>query len=347
MPNPVVVEVHRGSVIEARHRGALSVVEPAGPVVGQIGDPSQLTTTRSTIKAVQALELVSSGAAARFSLSPRELAVVCASHSAEHMHTQTVSQLLARAGLDTDALQCGPHRPIHGPTADAQIRAGHQPTALDNNCSGKHTGMLLTCLHRGWPLASYLDITHPLQVQILTNLRELAGDPTIDVAGRDGCSAPTFGVSLHSLARIAAHLAAPTGGRAHAIQTLTAAMLQHPEMIGGTGRFDTDLMRVARGKLVCKIGAESSYLVAVFPGDAAPKGLGLAFKIEDGGQRALAPWVVSVLHKLGVLQKQQVDQLHTHAAPKRLNCRDVEVGEVRVVDDVVTAMTRSRRTSTG
>lgn len=334
---PVVVEIIRGTVVEARHRGCAALARPNADVVATLGDPSVRTTTRSTIKAIQALELVTSGAAKRFSLTPRELALVCASHNGENMHKQVVSQLLARAGLTPEALQCGPHRPMHVPAAEAQIRAGEPATCLDNNCSGKHTGMLLACLHRGWPLESYLDPTHPLQVQILAHLRTFAGDPSIEVAGRDGCSAPTFGISVQALAVVAARLAAPQGPHKDAITTLTRAMAAHPDMVGGTDRLDTALMRVAGGRLMCKIGAESSYLVSVFPNKAMPEGLGLAFKIEDGGRRALGPWVIAVLHRLGVLSHDEVAQLHAHAAPTRRNCRNTEVGSVHVTEDTLQA----------
>lgn len=324
----VVVEVRRGSVVEARHLGALALATPAGDVTRRLGDTAARTTTRSTIKAIQALPLVLSGAAEHFGLNARELALMCASHSAEPMHTQTVLRILARAGLKPEDLQCGPHRPMHGPTAEAQLRAGQVPTNLDNNCSGKHTGMLLTCLHQGWPQANYLDPDHPLQRQILAHLQELADDPTIAVAGRDGCSAPTFGISVERLAVVAARMAAPTGPLGSSLMRLTRAMAAHPEMVGGSDRLDTALMQAAQGQLMCKIGAESSYVIAIFPGPAAPEGLGIAVKIADGGRRAVGPVVIETLRQLGVLDAQAVEALKAYHRPTLENCRGLCVGHV-------------------
>ncbi len=333
-----LVEVLRGSIIEARHRGVIVAKTPEGETVAALGDGALVTSTRSTIKPIQALPCVLSGAAEHYQLAPRELALICASHSAERFHTEAVAGLLARAELGQRDLLCGPHAPMNPEASAALLRAGRAPEALHNNCSGKHTGMLMSCRRRGWALEGYVDPEHPLQRRIRELLARFAGLPSADAItqiGMDGCSAPTFGVSVEGLARAAATLARPEalGDRALAAATakLTAAMAAHPEMVGGTGRLDTALMRAAAGALVCKIGAESVYSIAVFPSARFPAGLGISIKIADGGIRALRVVVVETLRQLGVLDSSALARLRRFDGQRDRNCRGLEIGVNRPI----------------
>src|SRR5215813_5074254 len=138
---PILAEVTRGPIIEARHRGAITVVEPDGPSIAGLGNDGLITSTRSTIKPIQAIPFITSGAADSFNVSERELAVVCASHEGEKIHTEAVADLLARAGLDESALRCGPQQPYNQETANELESSGAPFTQLHNNCSGKHAGM--------------------------------------------------------------------------------------------------------------------------------------------------------------------------------------------------------------
>ncbi|MCB9753184.1 MAG: asparaginase [Myxococcales bacterium] len=333
-----LVEVLRGTIVEARHRGVIVVKTPDGETLTSLGDGALLSSTRSTIKAIQALPCVLSGAVDHFALSPRELALVCASHTAEPRHTEGVSALLARAGLREDDLRCGPHAPIDVEAARALVREGQEPRPVHNNCSGKHTGMLLTCRRRGWPIDDYIALTHPLQREIrglLARLVGLPGPEAITRLGVDGCSAPTFGVAIDGLARAAATLANPDAladaPLAAAIRRITAAMAAHPEMVGGTCRLDTAVMRAAEGALVCKIGAESVYSIAVFPCARYPAGLGVALKIADGGARALRVVVIETLRQLGVLDAPALARLRRFDGVRERNCRGLEIGVNRPV----------------
>lgn len=339
---PVLVEVRRGPIIESRHRGVIVIADPEGKVLFQFGDARLSTSTRSTIKPIQALPIITSGAADHFDLTNREIAAAAASHEGEPIHTEAAALMLAKAGLGESALLCGAHAP-YSPEAAAQLeRAGLPFNQLHNNCSGKHAGMLLTAVHRGLSIEDYVSPAHPIQHEIIRTLAQLGDLPEDLPTAIDGCSAPTFSVPLDSLAIAAARLVNAASedesaivldsDLAKAAHRVVEAMIEYPEMIGGTkGRFDTDLLRAARGKLICKVGAEAVYSVGVLPCEKFPRGLGLAFKMEDGSYRGLAPTVVETLAGLGVLDETEVKQLESYHRPIIDNRRGLRVGEVRTI----------------
>ena len=332
---PILVEVTRGSLVESRHHGAIAISEPDGRIVRQIGNEALITSTRSTIKPIQAIPFITSGAADHFSVDERELAVVCASHEGEPIHTETVAGMLARAGLGESDLGCGAHAPFSNDTAKKLETAGEPFTQLHNNCSGKHAGMLMTAVLLGLPVEDYASREHPVQRGIISTFAKMAGLNEDIPSAIDGCSAPTFGVPLSSLALAFARLVNPSGQdseTASAARRIVAAMINHPEMVGGTkGRFDTELLRAAHGKLVCKVGAEAVYAVGVLPSEQFPQGLGIAFKMEDGSYRGLAPAVIETLSQLGVLNEDEVAGLAAFHRPVLENHRHTTVGEVRAV----------------
>ncbi|MFL6212756.1 MAG: asparaginase, partial [Blastocatellia bacterium] len=301
--------------------------------------------TRSTIKPIQALPIILSGAADHYQLTPRELAVACASHEGEAIHTETAARMLARVGLDESALRCGAHAPYDPETAKQLELSGQPFNQLHNNCSGKHAGMLVTAVHRGLEIEDYLAPTHPVQLDIIKALSRLGDLPETLPTAIDGCSAPTFGVTVRSLGVAAARLANACCDEASQIvlepelaaaaRRFVEAMIAYPEMVGGTkNRFDTDLMRAARGKLFAKVGAEAVYSVGVLPSARYPRGLGLSFKMEDGSYRGLAPAVVETLHQIGVLDEAETMQLTTYYRPVLENRRGLHVGDVRAIFDL-------------
>src|SRR5205085_4549949 len=294
---------------------------------------------------IQALPLVTSGAADHYELTPRELAAACASHEGEPIHTETAAQMLARVGLDESALRCGAHAPYDAETARQLEQSGQPFNQLHNNCSGKHAGMLVTAVHRGLEIEDYLAPTHPIQLDIIKALSRLGDLPETLPTAIDGCSAPTFAVTVRSLGVAAARLANACCDEASQIvlepelaaaaRRLVEAMIAYPEMVGGTkDRFDTDLMRAARGKLFAKVGAEAVYSVGVLPSAHHPRGLGLSFKMEDGSYRGLAPAVVETLHQIGVVDEAETMQLTTYHRPVLENRRGLLVGEVRAIFDL-------------
>lgn len=342
---PIIVEVRRGTTIEARHRGAIIAVEPDGRIVAQLGDAEVETSTRSVIKPFQAVPLITTGAADRFKVTPRELAIVCGSHSGEALHTYTVARLLARIGLDENSLQCGAHRPMSEEAAIKIESEGLSFTQLHNNCSGKHAGMLAIAVHQGLTLDDYISPDHPVQQAVIAMLCRFIEAPAPPPIAIDGCSAPTFGLTLRSVALAFSRLAMPwDDGQSflgkgpdlgEGVKRVVAAMTSQPEMVGGTkGRVDTDIIRAARGKLVCKIGAEAAYGIAVLPNSSFPRGLGIAIKVEDGARRALEPVVIETLAQLGSLSDRELQELASYHRPAVTNHRGTVVGEVRTVFDL-------------
>ncbi|HWQ35376.1 MAG TPA: asparaginase [Blastocatellia bacterium] len=332
-----LVEVTRGELVEARHRGFIAVVDGHGKLIASLGDISTRTWYRSAAKPFQTIPLISSGAADHFRLTPRELAVATASHSGEAIHLEAVASILSKIGLAESALRCGAHAPFDADAAQRLSEAGEEPSALHNNCSGKHAGMLALAGFLNEPVDDYLNPTHPVQQQIRAVLAQFADVQPDEISlAVDGCSAPVFGLSIEAMARSYARLVAaeqtglPENLRLAAGRVLSA-MREYPEMIGGTqGRLDTDLMRAARGRIISKVGAEGVQLLGVLPGDDYPHGLGIAIKIEDGDtRRARDPVVIETLRQSGLLDQSQLRQLDQYAHSVIRNHRQLEVGEVR------------------
>jgi L-asparaginase II len=331
MGNPVTVEVTRGQLVESRHRGLAVVVDAEGEIVFSAGDVDAAVFPRSACKAMQALPLVESGAADAFGFGDRELALACASHSGEPEHAATAVRMLQAAGRSEADLECGAHWSFDQATIIAQARSLDQPTALHNNCSGKHSGFVCTCAHMGEDPKGYSTYDHPLQQSIRAIMEDLTGailGP--DNCGTDGCSIPTYAVPLTGLARGFAKLGMGQGLapiRAAAARRLIAACMAEPFYVAGTKRFCTTLMQVAPGKIFAKTGAEGVFC-ALLP----EKGLSFAVKAEDGATRAAEAMIAALLARYFEADTEE------HAALMRLanhgmrNWNGIEVGQVRVTD---------------
>lgn len=292
MSNPVLVEVLRGAMVESAHQGALAIVDAQGRMVLSLGDAERLVFPRSAVKVLQALPLLTSGAADRLGLSDAELALACASHSGEPRHVQTARSMLEKAGLGPDALECGTQWPERKPVLKDMINRGENATALHNNCSGKHAGFICLACHmaqrQGVPAAGftrgYVDAAHPVMREVSAALSEASDTDLSKVTpGTDGCSIPTYPFKLRQLALAFARIG--TGShlspeRAQAAARLRRAVAREPFMVGGSDRFDTQVMACFGEQVFCKVGAEGVYC-ASFP----QQGLGLALKIDDGNVR--------------------------------------------------------------
>ena len=326
-PDPVLVEVTRGPVVESAHRGAVAVCNAAGELVAAWGDVERPVYARSAVKALQALPLLESGAAARYGLSPAEIALACASHTGEARHVALVSAWLARLGLSEADLECGAHAPADAAAAQALLREGQRPSALHNNCSGKHSGFLTTALHLGEPTKGYIEAVHPVQRRVAQALAEMADcAEALTPTAIDGCGIPTLALPLTGVATAMARLADPQGlspARRQAADTIRAAIAAHPELVAGSGKLCTEVMTVAPGVLV-KAGAEGVY-TAILPA----LGLGVALKIDDGAMRAAEVAILAVLHRLGALDAAQESVLDHRRAPAILNVAGRAVGMMR------------------
>lgn len=324
---PIAVHVTRGRAVESRHRAWYAVVDADGRPVASAGDTGIAVYARSAFKPLQAIPVVETGTADRFALTSAELALACASHGGEAIHVDTAAGVLARAGLTPANLECGAHMPTHLPSQHALIRAGAAPTALHNNCSGKHAAMLATAVHQGEPTRGYIRPDHPVQRRVLRVLEEMCG---VDLAeaprGIDGCGLPQIAIPLAALARGIACLGASDAlppARAAACRRIAAAMMANPLMVAGTGRFCTQAMEIAAGKAVVKTGAEGMYMAAI-----PAKGLGIALKIEDGAARAAEIVMAGLLARHAGLDEAQQAKLAALLHPPITNVAGLRVGEI-------------------
>src|SRR5512132_1932215 len=278
-PEPLV-EVTRGGITESRHRGHIVAVKPDGTIAAYLGTPETVTYLRSSAKPHQAIPLVASGAADRFGFTDKEIALACASHSGEPIHTELAASMLRKIGLKPEALKCGVHEPFSLEETQRLREKGEQPNVLQNNCSGKHAGMLALALHLGAPTESYDEPTHPVQLAIGKVVSQFSGIAIEDIAvGTDGCGVPVFGITVKAMALMYARLVAPPKTfdevtRA-ACRRIVTAMTNYPELVGGTAeRLDTEMMRATKGSLISKVGAEGVYTAGVLPCNEWPRGLG-------------------------------------------------------------------------
>ncbi|MBI1330106.1 MAG: asparaginase [Alphaproteobacteria bacterium] len=324
MTNPVLVELTRGPLVESIHRGSFAIADADGRLVASIGDVKSPVYSRSSLKPIQALPLVESGAAEAFGLSDEEVALACASHSAEPMHTDRVAKWLERIGCTVDDLACGAHPIRDEAIAADMVRKGLKPTRLHNNCSGKHTGFLTVARHWDIATAGYEKHDHPVQKAVAAALADLTGMNDDFPWGIDGCAAPNFAVPLDAFAMAMARMASPDKlppQRATAAKRIVRAMTKYPELVAGTGRACTILMRAMDGVAV-KTGAEG-FFIAIIPS----RGLGVALKIDDGAGRASECVMAAILERLGPLGNSEA--AHAYARGPLRNTRGEIVGEMR------------------
>ncbi len=331
-----LVEVRRGAIVESRHRGHIAAVDGSGALVAHLGAPETVTYLRSSAKPHQAMPLITSGAADRFGFTAQEIAIACGSHSGEPIHTEAVAAMLRKIGLDESALKCGTHEPFNREVARAMRERGELPNILQNNCSGKHTGMLALALHLGASVETYDQPNNPVQLAIARTVSQFSDVPEEEIAiGVDGCGVPVFGVAVRAMAlmyaRLVSSLTTELAADARAAcEQIVSAMTTYPKMVGGTTeRFDTELMRATRGDVVSKVGAEGVYTAGIRPCEKWPRGLGLAFKVEDGEDRRARPTVaIESLRQLGVLDAEALQALAPYAKFPVRNHRGDTVGEI-------------------
>ncbi|WP_421852603.1 asparaginase [Oricola sp.] len=329
MVNPVLVETVRGNVVDTRHRGAVAVCDADGAVIWSAGDIEAPVFPRSAAKLFQAVPLVECGAADSYGLTDEELALACSSHSAEDGHVAATQSVLDKIGLSESDLECGSHWPLHNHRQLVEfIRRGSSPSQLHNNCSGKHAGFLCACCHQGIATGGYIETGHALQRQIKAVLEDLTGEQMgEDRCAVDGCSIPSYAVSLHALAQGFAKAATGAGlgpSRAAAVRRLMDACIANPWFTAGTGRFCVELMRAGQGAIYAKTGADGAYVAAL-----PQAGLGIAVKCIDGATRPAEIMMASVLMRLFADDAEMRARLEPLSRRKLKNWNGIVVGEMR------------------
>ncbi len=333
MTNPVLVEVTRGGVAESRHRGAVAVLDADGKVALAIGDIDQPIFPRSAIKGIQAIPLIESGAADRYDLTDAEIALACASHNGEERHVAAAAAMLAKAGRDVNALECGAQMPLRGGAQIPLYKAGLQPSALHNNCSGKHAGFVCVACATGEDLTGYSKPDHPTMRMVTAAIAALSGAKLEEaVCGVDGCSIPTYAIPLRALALAFARFGSGHGvgpERARAMERIRAAVAAEPYYVAGTDRFDTTAMEALRARAFLKVGAEGVYCAA-FP----ELGLGVALKCDDGTTRAAEVMMGAVIERFLPLSAREAAVIGPLTRQKLRNWNGIHVGDVRPVGEI-------------
>ena len=331
----MLVDVRRGNATESIHGGALAVLDADGAIVAALGDIERPIFPRSAVKALQALPLIASGAADALGLRDDELALACASHGGEEVHTRTAARMLAKAGLDAGALECGAHWPYLESAARALAVRGGQPSGLTNNCSGKHAGFLcLACAlnHGGADLTrnvrGYVQASHPVMREVTSALQATTGHDMANTPHAiDGCGIPTFAVPLKNLAHAFARFGTGVGlsaSHANAAARLRSAVAKAPYLVAGEGRFDTRVMQRLGARVFCKVGAEGVYCAAL-----PDRGLGVAIKIDDGNNaRAAEVAMAAVIEAFVALDDAEAVFMRSFSDASMVNWSGTEVGRL-------------------
>lgn len=323
----IEVTLIRGGSAESMHAVEGVVVDAQGQVLAATARPDLATFFRSSAKPFQMLPLVERGHADKLGLSDRVLAVMAASHNGEPMHVEGARAILDSCGRAEGDLECGFHFPEDAATSEhLRLAPPGDRTAIYNNCSGKHAGMIALAVSEGWPVPGYSRPEHPVQQAALSAIAEVCGvDAGRMALGTDGCSAPNPVMTLLDMARGYARFAVARDDGAtpgeRALARIRRAMIEHADMVAGTGRFCTAFMRATRGRMVTKTGAEGLQCVGI-----PEQGLGIVVRVRDGARRAVAPALVGWLRELGLIDGSEAEALGSFARPVVTNHRNLVVG---------------------
>ncbi|NLF80254.1 MAG: asparaginase [Clostridia bacterium] len=326
----VIIEVTRGSLVENIIRGHVAVIGPDRNLAAHVGNADYLTYMRSTAKPLQASAAIESGAIDFFAISEDELAIMCGSHIGASYHVAALESILVKIGLQESDFTLGEDYSLSMDLRQQRVAEQQPPRKLYNNCSGKHACMLTLCRYVGWDYRAYQLPEHPVQQLIKATVAGYAEvAPESIIVGVDGCGVPVFALPLSSMARAYANLAHAERlpePRQAAARRLTAAMTAHPQMVAGWGQFCTELMRVTKGRIIGKLGADGAYCAAELSGDLA-----FALKIEDGNTAMLPLAVMRVLNELDILTQAENTALAAFSRFDNLNCQKDKVGEAKAV----------------
>ena len=324
------VAVTRGDEIESEHRVHAAIVGEGDELLGAARDPDSFTYWRSCAKPFQVIPFLSSGGFDAFHWGDEQLAVACASHGGEPEHVKIVEQMLHDLGLEEGDLACGPHDPSSQRGAKILRESGGRPSRVHNNCSGKHAAMMAMARHKGWPTRGYERRDHNVQRTILHEISLWTGVPCNKITEAvDGCGVVVFGMTLERMARAYSRFAVTAERGEEYPRRVVNAMSSHPFLVGGTDRFDSDLIAATKGRVVSKVGAEGVHC-AMLP----DRGIGVAIKVEDGAQRAQVPALLRLLQEIDALPDPLPPKLDEWSRKAVKNTRGECVGQIAIRADV-------------
>ena len=325
MNSPLQINVFREQNIESKHSVSAVVMASNGQLMQTYGDVAQKIYPRSSIKCLQAIPIITTGAAEKFNITDIELALAGASHSGELKHTEAVKNWLQRLGLSTNDLECGSHAPANQ-SAFINLLKDRAFTALENNCSGKHTGMLAAALALNTPTKGYVKAEHPVQQLIQKIIEDFTSEKinSKDIA-IDGCTLPTYFLRLQNLALAMARFADAKNFSSQyqsACERITTAIMQNPFYIAGTDRYCTQMTTLMQQLGFVKTGAEGVMFAAL------PKlKLGVAIKCHDGNTRAAEVAMTHILLSLNVITESDAK---IFIAPQIKNWNGLTTGHISV-----------------
>jgi len=321
---PILCKVHRGDFIESIHVAYAVVVNGEGEIVYSSGDPHYLTCVRSTLKPFQASATVKEGATKAVGLTPAESALMCASHNGEDIHVKTAESMLKKIGYDTSYYECGTHFPYDKESKIKLIQNDEKASALHNNCSGKHAGMLCLAKHLQIDPKGYTDLNHPVQQLIMEQIKRFSELDEFPLA-IDGCSAPVPFLPLFNIALMFQKFAS---GNYDELNTLFDAIISNPYLIAGKNRFDTDFIKTMDGKAVTKVGGEGVRGLGIRT--AKGEVYGIALKVLDGNQRCNPIAIMAVLEEMDLLTDDELDKLSPYKKIVLQNHQKIETGSIKV-----------------
>ncbi len=333
MENPILVEVRRGGILESFHRGVVCVVNAAGEIIFELGNSNQICYPRSAMKFVQAMPLIEMGGIDKFGFSQEEIAIMCGSHNGELDHLRVVRSILKKIDLDESFLGCGSQYPTNKRDADALVRNETKPSAIHNNCSGKHAGMLALCKLLGHELVGYLNPNHPIQQIILTYVAEMYEFPTSKmVCALDGCTAPVYSIPVYHQALCFKNLVDPKQfslERQEACRIIVDSIAKFPYMVAGSKRYCSDMMEICAPQIIGKTGAEGIFCMSF-----TEQKIGVCIKIDDGKMLPQYNVAQALVEVSGLFPIELIQPLHSYVSSDLKNFNQLITGEITIKSDL-------------
>jgi L-asparaginase II len=336
MENPILVKVFRGGVLESFHRGSVCVVNQHNEIIFQLGNSDQICYPRSALKLIQALPLIELGGIEKFGFTPAEIAITCGSHNGEDVHVNTVQSMLQKMGLEISDLGCGAQYPSHKASSETFVKLGTKPSAIHNNCSGKHAGMLALCLLLNHPIKNYLDPAHPIQQLILKYVSEMYQYPSSKmVCALDGCTAPIYSIPIYNQAIAFKNLAEPSQLRSSlrlACNKIIEIVGSNPYMIAGADRYCTEMMQITAPKIIGKTGAEGVFCMSF-----TEQKYGVCIKIDDGKMLPQYQVAQALVEASGLFTQSSLASIHNYAVKDIKNYNKLTTGETLANTELINA----------
>ena len=324
----ITTTFYRNKIKESSHDIKCTISSLNGETIYTTKNENDLIYPRSSIKIFQAIPFVSSNAIKSYNLNQRQIALSCSSHCAEKFHVIELENWLNKLGLKRNTLKCGIHNPLDKFSSEKLLLSGNKPNQIHNNCAGKHLAMLSSCKINKFNFDNYVDTNHPHQIQIRKIFSKFSESKIFNFQyGVDGCSAPQYAFKIKELLTALKNILKSLEGNFDynkEISLLINSISKNPYFIGGSKNLDSNLIRMTKGEIFCKGGAEGIFLFT----HIKKKVFGI-FKVIDGNERALPSAVFELFKKFKILNKNQQREFNTYYNPNLYNHAKLKIGEIK------------------